>query len=229
MIGMQGRLDEAIAEFRRALELAPSAPHILSNLGYALTLQGRASEAVPLLQRAASLDSGNTRISVNLGLATSKVEKAVAPTAPIEPASKPEKGPAIASAPSEIEEPYASEQMRAASGPELALQTRRGGDGYRLEIANGMGFSGAAAKVAEWLARDGAPSAQLRNKRPFGERTTVIYFSRGFEQQGQRLATGLGIPSVPVREAQLSSSDIRIEIGSDMLPLLMADGVRAGI
>jgi tetratricopeptide (TPR) repeat protein len=222
---MQGRLDEAIAEFRTAVELAPSAPHILSNLGYALTLHGRVSEAIPLLRRAAALDPNNGTISVNLGLAVSKVEKVAVTTAPEVPAAKSTEAPAVASAAHGVELAGPSEQATAPS-TQLATAPQQGSDAYRLEIANGMGLTGAAAKTGEWLAREGAPKARLRNQRPFKETTTVIYFARGFEPQAQRLAANFGTPAVPVQQTLLPSSDVRIVIGRDMLPLLMSDRLR---
>jgi hypothetical protein len=86
-----------------------------------------------------------------------------------------------------------------------------------------------AAKTGEWLAREGAPKAQLRNQRPFNETTTVVYFARGFEPQAQRLAANFGTPAVPVQQVQLPSSDVRIVIGRDMLPLLTSDRLRSRI
>jgi hypothetical protein len=60
---------------------------------------------------------------------------------------------------------------------------------YRLEVVNGNGVNGAGARVGEWLERNGAPKARLRNQRPYTQATTVIYFKQGFEPQAQRLSS----------------------------------------
>ena len=94
------------------------------------------------------------------------------------------------------------------------------GAAYRLEVVNGNGVNGAAARVGEWLERNGAPKARLRNQRPYAQATTVIYFKRGFEPQAQRLSTGFGGLAAQVEPAPLQDADVRILIGRDLLPIL---------
>lgn len=91
---------------------------------------------------------------------------------------------------------------------------------YRLEVVNGNGVNGAGARVGEWLERNGAPKARLRNQRPYAQATTVIYFKRGFEPQAQRLSSGFGGLAVQVEPAALQDADVRILIGRDLVPIL---------
>jgi tetratricopeptide (TPR) repeat protein len=91
---------------------------------------------------------------------------------------------------------------------------------YRLEVVNGNGVNGAGARVGEWLERNGAPKARLRNQRPYTQATTVIYFKQGFEPQAQRLSSGFGGLAAQVRPAPLQDADVRILIGRDLLPIL---------
>ena len=69
---MQGKHEEAFAEFRAAISHAPEAAHLYNNLGHALCLRGDYAEAVPVLERAAALDPANQRTLSNLALAYAK-------------------------------------------------------------------------------------------------------------------------------------------------------------
>lgn len=91
---------------------------------------------------------------------------------------------------------------------------------YRLEVVNGNGVNGAGARVGEWLERNGAPKARLRNQRPYTQATTVIYFKQGFEPQAQRLSSRFEGLAAQVKPARLQDADIRILIGHDLLPIL---------
>jgi len=61
-----GRHEEAIAEYRRSIEIRPTAS-ALSNLGTCLFLLGRYGEAVQAYERAASMSPDEATIWVNLG------------------------------------------------------------------------------------------------------------------------------------------------------------------
>jgi tetratricopeptide (TPR) repeat protein len=91
---------------------------------------------------------------------------------------------------------------------------------YRLEVVNGNGVNGAGARVGEWLERNGAPKARLRNQRPYVQAATVIYFKRGFEPQAQRLSSDFGGLAVQIKPAALQDADVRILIGRDLVPIL---------
>jgi len=209
--GVQGRLDEAIRDFRAALEIAPEAPHILNNLGYALALAGRHAEAVALLQRAAELEPDNQGSKANLALALSRAKLAAEPresTVAVPPAVPDGGGTTHDSG--ERPPPLATPER-----DDLSLQKT-----YRLEIANGNGVTGAAARFAEIVARYGAPRARLKNHRPFDRKSTVIYVAKGFEAQAQRLASRFGELDVRIEPRELNGADVRIVLGRDMLPVV---------
>ncbi len=76
-----GRLDAAIAGYRRALEMDPGQPGALANLGSALCEQGRPDEAEDVLRRAVAIAPGNPEMHNNLGTALyeqGKLEAAIA-------------------------------------------------------------------------------------------------------------------------------------------------------
>jgi superkiller protein 3 len=64
---IQLKPDQALEEFRRAVELEPDLASAQNNLGVALLARGRANEALPHLLAAVNLDPGNATAYVNLG------------------------------------------------------------------------------------------------------------------------------------------------------------------
>jgi Flp pilus assembly protein TadD len=64
----QGKYSEAIPHYERALEIAPDASSVLSNLAMAYAAGGRATEAEPLLRRAIEVDGSNAKLKQNLAL-----------------------------------------------------------------------------------------------------------------------------------------------------------------
>jgi len=65
----RGRLEEALAAFEIAVDLAPAEPRFLNNLGYALMLADRPEAALAVLSRAAELAPRNGHIRNNLAIA----------------------------------------------------------------------------------------------------------------------------------------------------------------
>jgi tetratricopeptide (TPR) repeat protein len=63
-----GRLDEAVAEFSRALDLEPDSAPTHWHLGAALASQGRREEALGHLERSVQLDPRNSRVHHDLGV-----------------------------------------------------------------------------------------------------------------------------------------------------------------
>lgn len=68
----RGRLDEAIDQFQKALNIAPGYPEIKTNLILALTKKGRTDEAIPYLQTLLKEDPSNAQAHYNLGNALQK-------------------------------------------------------------------------------------------------------------------------------------------------------------
>jgi Flp pilus assembly protein TadD len=64
----QGQYAEAIPHYERALNIAPDASSVLSNLAMAYAAGGRAAEAEPLLRRAIEVDGSNAKLKQNLAL-----------------------------------------------------------------------------------------------------------------------------------------------------------------
>ena len=64
-----GRLSEAVAEYRRALDRNPNHPSTLNNLGVALASQGRMDEAARHFERLVAVSPESADAHANLGLA----------------------------------------------------------------------------------------------------------------------------------------------------------------
>ncbi len=64
-----GRLDQAAACYRRAIDARPDIPDLANNLGHVLTQQGRLDEAVACIRRAIALRPEFAQAHYNLGIA----------------------------------------------------------------------------------------------------------------------------------------------------------------
>ena len=69
---MQGKLDEAISYFRRALQTKPEDTEVHCNLGYALELQGRLEEAIKEYRQALQINPDYNEASERLETALAK-------------------------------------------------------------------------------------------------------------------------------------------------------------
>ena len=77
----QGRVDEAIAQYRKALEIRPDHVEALNNLGNALAGRGRVDEAIAQYQKALAIRTDHVEALNNLGNALAgrgRVDEAIA-------------------------------------------------------------------------------------------------------------------------------------------------------
>ena len=72
-LASHGRLEEATAALRQAVEMAPADPAGHANLGVALGMQGRHEEAIACFRRAVELNPANAAAHSNLGEALRRV------------------------------------------------------------------------------------------------------------------------------------------------------------
>lgn len=71
----EGRIDDAIAEYERAAEVAPEDPLVHYNLGLALTRAGRRADAIERFLTAVELDPGYRDAHYNLAVALVEAER----------------------------------------------------------------------------------------------------------------------------------------------------------
>jgi len=85
----------------------------------------------------------------------------------------------------------------------------------RLEISNGNGVSGAAARLARSLDGDGVKTVRLSNVRPFLVPQSRIEYQREQQKMAQALGRRLNLPLQPARGAT-AYADLRIVLGHDV-------------
>ncbi len=86
----------------------------------------------------------------------------------------------------------------------------------RLEVSNGNGVAGMAARVGRWLSAEGLRNVRLTNQRPFVQATTLIEYRSGHEQSAQRVARSLPIAATTAAMASPGlASDVRVLLGRD--------------
>ncbi|QPF73549.1 tetratricopeptide repeat protein [Roseateles sp. DAIF2] len=206
-----GRLDAAEAALRRALALAPQRPHLQNNLAYVLLLAGRADEAVEPLQRVLAQQPANSVAQANLQQALARRTLA---TLSIEQPAPPAVGPADATLPA-IMISTAAPSAPATTGTAMPAE----GDApsrFRLEVSNGNGAAGMAARVGQRLAAAGLPAARLSNQLPYTETRTLVQYREGQEAAAQRVARALpeGVPASARLQPGLRG-DVRLLLGQD--------------
>jgi hypothetical protein len=110
------------------------------------------------------------------------------------------------------------EQTAPTSVPEPAPQVAPAKVSIRLELSNGNGIGGAAARLKEWLTAEGLPVERLTNQRPFDQQHTLIQYRAGHQEAAMRVAqalhatTQLGtVPSTGLK------SDVRVVLGHDLV------------
>jgi superkiller protein 3 len=67
-LGKEGRIDEAIALFKKAVEIDPSYAESYNNLGYAYYLKGDKAQAEAYFRKTLEMDPANKKASHNLNV-----------------------------------------------------------------------------------------------------------------------------------------------------------------
>ena len=228
------RHEQAEAALRQAVAIAPGSAHIHNNLGLLLLMSGRPQEAIGELTAAVNHDPGNIGAQVNLREARASSERGTG--------SKADTAVAVAEATAvtqtelaeatEVALPVTGGTADAEAAPvapvqqvEPATQTvvaevivppNLPVTPFQLELSNGNGITGAAARLKRWLNDDGLAVERLTNHRPYVQQQTVIQYRAGQQDQAQRVARALQMT------AQLDATpvaglrpDVRVILGLD--------------
>ena len=87
--------------------------------------------------------------------------------------------------------------------------------GVKLEISNGNGIAGAAARLARTLNAEGIKATRLTNVRPFVVPLSRIEYQRDQQPLAQTLAQRLGLP-LQAYSGKSAYADMRIVLGHDV-------------
>lgn len=91
----------------------------------------------------------------------------------------------------------------------------------RLEVSNGNGVNGAAAKVSKYLHEQGYAAARLTNQKTFKTKATQIQYRSGYEAQAKYLQSKLlDAPELVQRNDMRPNVSVRVVLGKDMVSQL---------
>lgn len=205
----RGQFADAERRFQQAIALAPAAAYLLNNLGYAYLREGRSVEAQVALARAVDLAPDNAHYRANFAQAT----EVLAQHKRMQHQARPNMAP----------QPTVSETARApapsvsVSAPVAAAGAAAPARPPRLEVANGNGVRGMAARTAGLLREIGLPASRLTNERPFRRWRTEIQYLAGHEAQARQVDMLLPVNTRLVEIPALQRGvELRVVIGHDL-------------
>ena len=89
----------------------------------------------------------------------------------------------------------------------------------KLEVSNGNGTAGMAARVGRWLAAHGLQASSLTDQRPYTQVQTLVQFRNGHEEAAMRVARSLpGGGKALLVPMQGLRADVRVVLGRDWVP-----------
>lgn len=239
-----GQLDTARGMLQALAQESPTA-RTYNNLGYVLYLQGDYAQAAAVLRQSLQLDNGQQPARANLDLAiaalarsVSTVDAADATADAVAPDLAPAPMPAAPASRLQLTQlqpnifalswrdaPVAPRAAPAAL-PALAKQAA---PLPRLEVINGNGETGMAARMRGMLGGMGISVLRLGNQRPYGIQASSIVYRPGHAQAAAVLALALG--GMPQLQAADDSgigagADLRLLLGKDAAASLRVPDVR---
>lgn len=198
-----------------------------ARLAAALDADGQRTRATRFYQQAATLSAHDARRDYAV-LAAAAVAPAVTP-APVAPAAAGAAAGVDATLPRTqvrqvgaamvqvVRVPAATATATVvASAPATAPSavTLADADPVRLEISNGNGITGAAARLARTLDVDGLKTTRLTNVKHFNVPLTRIEYPHAQQRMAETLSHRLGVP-LRVRRETAARTDLRLVLGHD--------------
>ncbi|MEF2269189.1 tetratricopeptide repeat protein [Janthinobacterium sp. LS2A] len=236
-----GQLETARGMLQALAQEAPTA-RTYNNLGYVLYLQGDYAQAASVLRQSLQLDNGQQPARANLDLTIAALARSIvtvdATAETIVPDLAPAPAPAAPASRLQLTQsqpniftlswrdaPVAAH----AALPAPAKQVAPVATLPRLEVINGNGATGMAARMRGMLGGMGISVLRLGNQRPYGVQASSIVYRPGHAQAAAALALALG--GMPQLQAADDSSvgagaDLRILLGKDAPASLHAPDIR---
>lgn len=189
----------ALTELERACLQAPTDASSWEQLGAALEAGGERERAAVMFKQAATLRAHDVRRDYVL-----LKEGAAQARAALDASMPRTEVRQIGAALVEVLRVGASADAEVASAP----------PGVKLEISNGNGITGAAARLARTLNAEGIKATRLTNVRPFVVPLSRIEYQREQQLLAQTLAQRLGLP-LQAQSGKSAYADMRIVLGHD--------------
>jgi Flp pilus assembly protein TadD len=231
LLAKQGHLAQAAELLRQLAATFPNQAQPLSNLGYVYHLQGHDALAATTLRAALALAPDYAPARANLALADTAPPDNVASLATPSPAMP--AVPAAAFSLTTTAHPQlqlvqlAPNEFRlqapvSTAGPEVAAMTAAApaaaseSTPERLQIVNGFGAPGVAAKARDMLRRHGFAAASVTNQRGYRQAQTVIEYVPGQQARARALRAALPGPVTLAPVAALPRQlTLRLVLGQD--------------
>lgn len=240
-----GQLETARAMLQALAQEAPTA-RTYNNLGYVLYLQGEYAQAAAVLRQSLQLDNGQQPARANLELAIAALARSIgtidavdttadavapdlAPTAPV-PAAPASRLQLTQLQPNIFALSWRDAPVAPRAAPAaLPAVAKQAAPLPRLEVINGNGETGMAARMRGMLGGMGISVLRLGNQRPYGVQASSIVYRPGHAQAAAALALALG--GMPQLQAADDSgigtgADLRLLLGKDAAASLRAPDVR---
>ncbi len=197
-----GQQAGAVTALEQACLLEPTDPSRWEQLGAALEAGGERVRAATMFRQAATLRAHDVQRDYAL-----LKEGAAQARAAVVDASMPR---------TEVRKIGAAlvEVLRVAASVEAAPVAQ--GVEVKLEISNGNGVAGAAARLARTLDAEGIKTTRLTNMKPFVVPVSRIEYRRDRQLLAQTLAQRLGLP-LQAQSGKPVYADMRIVLGRDAI------------
>ncbi|MBW3497869.1 LytR C-terminal domain-containing protein [Janthinobacterium sp. NKUCC08_JDC] len=236
-----GQLETARSMLQALAQEAPTA-RTYNNLGYVLYLQGDYAQAASVLRQSLQLDNGQQPARANLDLTIAALARSIstvdATAETIAPDLAPAPTPAAPASRLQLTQsqpniftlswrdtPVAAH----AALPAPAKQVAPVATLPRLEVINGNGATGMAARMRGMLGGMGISVLRLGNQRPYGVQASSIVYRPGHAEAAAALALALGgMPQLQAADdgGVGAGADLRILLGKDAPASLRAPDVR---
>lgn len=230
LLAKQGQLSRAAELLRQLAADFPTAAQPLSNLGYIHHLQGHDALAATTLRSALALAPDYALARANLALLDADTPGAA--VARRLPATAPAALPLTTTpsvqlqlvqlapnefrlqAPAMVAEPAAAPVASSVAPAELAAASAAAPE--RLQIVNGFGAPGVAAKARDLLRRHGFAATSVTNQRGYRQAQTVIEYVPGQQSRARALRAALPGPVTLAPVATLPRQlTLRLVLGQD--------------
>jgi LytR cell envelope-related transcriptional attenuator/Tetratricopeptide repeat len=146
----------------------------------------------------------------------------VAQVAPIAPVATP--APMSTMSPAAAASPVAAPALAPAdTATATATATAAATAAAKVNIVNGVGVNGAAARVRQLVQGDGLAVLRLQNQRPYTQAETVVQYRAGFQAAAMSLAQRIPAGAATQQVSMIDGvADLRVVLGQDRREVLAA-------
>ncbi|MGK5045163.1 tetratricopeptide repeat protein [Janthinobacterium sp. GB4P2] len=237
-----GQLETARSMLQALAQEAPTA-RTYNNLGYVLYLQGEYAQAATVLRQSLQLDNGQQPARANLDLAIAALARSIGTVDAVDATTDtiaPDLAPAPTAPASRLQLTQLQPNIFALSWRDAPVAARTALPATvkpatpapplpRLEVINGNGETGMAARMRGMLGGMGISVLRLGNQRPYDVQASSIVYRPGHAQAAATLALALG--GMPQLQAAADSgigagADLRLLLGKDAAASLRVPDVR---